>query len=501
MNSQIEARRIDLIVINFYKKCMEQTYALSAWLFARALSLIYLIAFLSLLGQAKGLWGSQGVMPMKPFVQAVEQSLGGQAYWQAPGVFWLSSSDQFIYGTALTGAIAAGAALLGIAQGWSLLFCWVLYLSFCSFGQEFMSFQWDALLCEAGFLALFAVPWNFDLTFTLARDPHWLVRGMFYLLLFKLMFLSGVVKLMSGDESWRDLTALSYHYWTQPLPNPISPFMNAMPLWFHRISAAGTFAIELVAPFFLAWPRARVWVAIPFALLSGLILLTGNYTFFNYLTLALCIWLVPDSVWERILPFSLHTEISPMFPHPVVAVTMGILAFLSLIWCVRFWLPEEVLSLISPVLNVTEVYHISNSYGLFANMTKTRPEIIIEGSADGQNWKEYEFKYKPGNIYRHPPVIAPFQPRLDWQMWFAALGGFRQNQWVGTLMIRMFQNAPDVMSFFSDNPFADKPPEYLRARVYDYTFTSPDEILNNGQWWNRKLVGDYTPTVKRPQFQ
>jgi hypothetical protein len=480
---------------------MEQTYALSAWLFTRALSLVYLVAFLSLLIQAKGLWGSHGVMPMAPFLKAVEQNMGGDAYWQVPSFFWLSSSDDMLFGAALTGALAAAGAFLGIAQGWSLLLCWILYLSYCSSGQEFMSFQWDALLCEVGFLALFAVPWNFDFTFTLAREPHWLVRGMFYFVLFKLMFLSGVVKLLSGDESWRDLSALSYHYWTQPLPNPVSPFMNALPLWAHQASTALTFLIELVAPFFMLWPRARAWVALVFALLSGLILLTGNYTFFNWLTLALCVWLVPDGFWSRIIPFSLQTQVAPMFPHPVIVGTMTVLAALSLVWCARFWLPESVLGALTPVMNISQIFHISSPYGLFANMTKTRPEIVIEGSADGNEWKEYEFKYKPGALNRPPPVVAPYQPRLDWQMWFAALGTFRDNPWVGTLLLRLFENSPDVTEFFSVNPFAGKPPQYLRARLYEYEFTDLGEIFESGKWWKRELKGEYVPIVTKPALK
>lgn len=480
---------------------MEQTYAFSAWFFTRALSLVYLIAFLSLLFQAKGLWGAHGVMPMTPFLKAVEQGMDANRYWQVPSVFWLSSSDDMIVGVAMTGVVAAFAALMGFAQGWSLLMCFTMYLSFCSAGQEFMSFQWDSLLLEVGLLSLFMVPWNFDFSLNVAAEPHWLVRAMFYVLLFKLMFLSGVVKLISGDESWRDLSALSYHYWTQPLPNPLSPFMHALPLWVHQVSTALTFVIELVLPFFMFWPRARVFVALGFCSLSLMIFMTGNYTFFNLLTIALCIWLVPDGVWQRaveFLPFSLQTVPAAMFPHPLVATAMGMLAAVSLIWCVRFWLPDAVMGIAKPVLQVAQIFHISNPYGLFANMTKTRPEIIIEGSNDGKEWKEYEFRFKPGNLYRSPPIVAPYQPRLDWQMWFAALGPAQNTPWVQTLMLRLFENSADVLEFFSLNPFPDKPPQYLRAQLYNYEFTTPGEIFENGKWWTRSLLGPYTPVFTNP---
>jgi lipase maturation factor 1 len=359
-----------------------------------------------------------------------------------------------------------------------------------------MSFQWDALLLEVGFLALFAVPWNFDFTLMTATAPHWLVRGMFYFVLFKLMFLSGVVKILSGDESWRDLTALSYHYWTQPLPNPVSPFMHALPVWVHQISTGITFVIELVVPFFMLWPRARIFVAAVIIALSLLIFTTGNYTFFNLLTMALCLWLVPDGIWERALPFTLQIIPAPMFPNPMTVVVIAALGLLSLFWCTRFWLPETMTDLMQPVIQVVQSFHISNPYGLFANMTKSRPEIVIEGSDDGTTWKEYQFRYKPGDVSRPPPIVAPHQPRLDWQMWFAALGTIRGNMWVQNLMLRIFENSPDVMEFFSEDPFTGKPPKYLRARLYEYEFTDPQEIINGGDWWKRKLTGEYTPVLQ-----
>lgn len=477
---------------------MEQSYAISAWFFTRALSLVYLIAFASLFVQAKGLWGKEGVMPIEAFHKAVEKVTDHNRYWEMPSVFWLSASDSFITAACLTGAAAALLALVGCAQGWSLLLCFVLYLSFCSSGQEFMTFQWDTLLLEVGFVVLFAVPWNFDFTLLRAVEPHWIVRAMFYILLFKLMFLSGAVKLLSGDESWRDLTALSYHYWTQPLPNPLSPFMHALPLWFHRGETILTFAIELGAPFFIFWPRARIWAAAAFISLSLMIFLTGNYTFFNLLTIALCFWLIPDGFWERILPLTMPTVHAQIFPHPFTATVMVGLALLSLFWCTRFWLPGRVINIVQPILQVTQAFHISNPYGLFATMTKSRSEIVLEGSADGKEWKEYQFRYKPGDVSRPPPIVAPHQPRLDWQMWFAALGSERTNPWVHMLIQRMLEGSPAVLNFFSENPFASAPPKYIRAKLYAYDFNDPGDILSGGNWWVRRPLGDYTGTMAIP---
>ena len=480
---------------------MEQTYAYSAWLFTRALSLVYLIAFLTLMIQARGLWGKHGILPMEQYKKAVEEHVDQSRYWKAPAIFWLSTSDDMIVGVCITGAVAAGLALIGFAQGWCLLMCFAMYLSICSFGQDFMSFQWDALLLELGFLALFVVPWNLDFAFRLAVEPHWVVRGMFYAVLFKLMFLSGVVKLWSGDESWRDLTAMTFHYWTQPLPNPASPFMHALPDWFHQGETVMTFAVELFLPFLIFWPRARVWAAAGFTLLSLLIMFTGNFAFFNWLTLALVVWLVPDGFWEGVmtrLPLAPVPVTAPMFPHPLTTVAIGALLVLTMIWCVRFWVPDALADFFSPVLSYAQSFHISSSYGLFANMTKTRPEIVIEGSADGQNWKEYEFKFKPGALDRPPPIVAPYQPRLDWQMWFAALGSLQDSPWVGNLLQRLLENSTDVTDLLETNPFGDHAPKFIRAKLYEYEFATPEEILDSGKWWSRKPLRDYTPVFKAP---
>jgi hypothetical protein len=479
---------------------VEQSYAYAAWFFIRALCLIYIVAFVSLAVQGRGLWGSQGLLPIATHMQEAEKVLGSDRIWQMPSVFWLSSSDDFIFGAAVTGAACAGLALVGFAQGWCLLACFVLYLGFCQSGQAFMQFQWDSLLLELGFLALFAVPWNLDFSLHVAKEPHAFVRGLFYIVLFKLMFLSGVVKLLSGDEAWRDLTALKYHYWTQPLPNPVSAFMNALPRELQQVSTGFAFIVELLLPFFIFWRVTRIWAAAGFISLTLLILVSGNFAFFNWLTLALCFWLIPDRVWEYVvdlLPFKLQHVSAQMFPHPIVSVVMGMMAVLSLLWCMRPFLIDEALDFIAPILNVAQNYRVSNSYGLFAVMTKSRPEIVIEGSADGQSWKEYVFKYKPGPLDRSPPMVAPYQPRLDWQLWFAAMGSVRSNPWVETLMQRLFEGSAPVLQFFSENPFPDHPPKFLRAKVYNYEFVSVDEILNNDLWWTRKFDHDYTPTYQR----
>lgn len=479
---------------------MNASYALSAWFFSRAIALIYFIAFASLAVQIRGLWGIEGILPISRFLEAVRMQADINRYWQLPSLFWLGSSDQVLILFVWLGIICATAAFLGIAQGWMFLACFVLYLSFTTAGQDFMSFQWDSLLLEVGFLTLFIVPWALKLDFFSTYEPHWSLRFMFYIVLFKLMFLSGLVKILSQDPSWRDLSALSYHYWTQPLPNPAAPFVHALPLGFHRLGTAVTFLIELIVPFAIFWPRFRLFAAFSFISLSFLILFTGNFTFFNWLTIALCFWLIPDAWWESLsdlLPFKLQENPAELFAHPFPSFIVAFLALVSIYWCIRFWLPDSVNSRLSAIIQTVQAFHISNPYGLFAIMTKSRPEIIFEGSRDGLEWKEYDLIYKPGNLYHTPPVVAPHQPRLDWQLWFAALGSFRENPWVQDLMVRMLENSPEVMSFFSVNPFMDRPPQYLRARLYAYEFATPGEIWSEGKWWRRELLGEYSPVFKR----
>lgn len=479
---------------------MANTYALSAWFFARLIALIYCVAFVSVAVQARGLWGSRGILPISSYLEAVEMQTDLHRYWQLPSLFWFNSADSFLTGAAWAGAVCALLAFAGFAQGWMLLFCFLLYLSFVTAGQDFMSFQWDSLLLEAGFLALFAAPWALRFEFFTAFEPHWTVRAMFYLLIFKLMFLSGAVKILSGDPAWRDFSAMGYHYWTQPLPNPVSPFMHSLPAWYHKAETLLTFLIELGFPFLILVPRLRIWAGVGFVGLSAAIFFSGNYTFFNLLTMVLCLWLVPDQWWEplvRSLPFKIEEAPSSVFAHPMPSAALSVLALLSLYWCTRFWIGERANAYLWPVMRTVQGFHISNPYGLFATMTKSRPEIIFEGSFDAAEWKEYDFIYKPGNLYHTPPVVAPHQPRLDWQMWFAALGSFRENYWFQNLMVRMLENSPEVMAFFSVNPFEDKPPRFLRARLYNYTFASPSEIRNEGRWWHRELIGEYSPVIKR----
>jgi hypothetical protein len=331
----------------------------------------------------------------------------------------------------------------------------------------------------------------------------WLLR----FLLFKLMFLSGVVKLASGDPAWHSLTALTRHYETQPLPTWLAWFAHQLPLWFQKASCVLMFVIELAAPFLIFLPRRlRMIGASALALLQLFILLTGNYTFFNWLTLALCVLLLDDFTLVKILPrkfTTLYSQLSRVEPSSadrwrLMNVVPIAIIFVS-ISMIQLTLPFGTLPRwAAPVLQVyrwLSPFRSINSYGLFAVMTMERPEIIVEGSSNGSDWKEYEFPYKPGDVKRRPRFVAPYQPRLDWQMWFAALGNHRQNPWFVNFCARLLQGSPEVLALLKTNPFGHEPPRFVRARLYDYRFTTPEERRRTGTWWHRELKGEYLPPI------
>jgi lipase maturation factor 1 len=476
-----------------------ESYAFSSWLFLRGLSLVYLIAFATLINQNLGLWGSQGILPIGQFLGAVQNAYGVSSYYYVPTLFWLNSSDIALQMVLWLGVLASVLVFFGIAQGPLLLVCFAFYLAFVAAGRDFLSFQWDHLLLEVGFLALFVAPWNFRVAPLIAVEPPSVARYVFYLVLFKLMFSSGAVKLLSGDPSWRDLTALTYHYWTQPLPNILAPFLHALPMWFQKLSTFLTFVVEIGIPFLIFVPALRLTAAIAIAILMFLILGSGNYAFFNWLTLVLTIWLIPDSLWSYLLeklPWKIETvSAASAFPVPL-SLAMAFLSLVSIFWMARWWLPDAVQEFVDPVVRFVSTARISSSYGLFANMTKTRPEIVIEGSEDGETWKEYEFPYKPGALDKSPPLVAPYQPRLDWQMWFAALGSYDSTPWFQNLLVRLMQNAPDVVALVK-NPFPNEPPRFLRSKLYLYEFSSFEDLKSKGIWWKRTYLTDYGPTLER----
>ena len=465
------------------------SYHLTSRFFLRVLGGIYLIAFASFGVQAAGLIGSHGISPAADFLHAVREYAGAAGYWVVPTVFWLNASDVAIRIVWIAGLCLSGLLLVGVRWRLVRVLLFVLYLSLVAAGQEFLSFQWDALLLEAGFLAIL-----------LGSSPVviWLYRW----LLFRLMFLSGVVKLASGDTAWRLLKALPVHYQTQPLPTPLAWYVYQLPMWFQRLSVRFVFSVELVAPFLIFAPRRVRHVAGgAIATLQLLIFLTGNYAFFNLLTVALCLFLCDDKFLQRLLPRKERKPAkAPMTQsgdkawsratcRALAALVLFVGSFQVADAFGVHWVPADV------VIRTISPFEVVNSYGLFAVMTTSRPEIVIEGSSDGNTWLPYEFKYKPGDPARRPCWVQPHQPRLDWQMWFAALGNYQTNPWIIRFMVRLLEGAPEVTALLGHNPFPDRPPRYVRATMFEYRFTTPAERQSTGEWWNREREGLYIPAI------
>ncbi len=465
-------------------------YRLSSWLFLRLLGAIYLIAFASFGVQAAGLIGSRGILPVTEFFAEVRQYLGTSAYWNAPSFLWFSSGDAAIKTIWIIGVCFSILLLLGLNWRAVRIGLFLLYLSLVTASQVFLSFQWDALLLETGFLAIFLgssslVPWLF----------RWL--------LFRLMFLSGAVKLLSGDPSWRNFSALPMHYQTQPLPTVLAWYFFQLPAWFQRFSVGFVFFVELFVPFLIFAPRrVRFFAAFAITALQALIFVTGNYAFFNLLTVALCLFLLDDQLLRRIIPQRPTERIAaigsrlrwPVFHHAICQVLLALVLFISGFQLMgiflRFhWLPAET------VIHAVSPFEIVNTYGLFAVVTTSRLEIVLEGSNDGANWLPYGFKYKPDDLGRPPVWVQPHQPRLDWQMWFAALGDYRSDPWTVQLVARLLEGSPEVLRLFAKNPFPGAPPHFVRAQLYEYRFTTSDERRASGDWWRRELKGSYLPAL------
>lgn len=467
------------------------------FLFLRALALIYLAAFLSLNSQILGLAGHNGIVPAEQFMANVrayadQRQLGISRYLLEPTLCWISASDAFLRGLCVAGILTSLLLLVGIATPVCLAALWVLYLSLTSVCGVFLQFQWDNLLLETGFLAIFLGPFNLFSRPSRERNPPMIVVWLLRWLLFRLMFQSGCVKLLSGDQLWRDLTALTVHYETQPLPTWIGWYAHQLPLWMQKVSCAVMYFIELVIPFLIFTPRRiRFWAVPPLVGLQLLIILTGNYCFFNWLTIALCLFLLDDQMLRRPLASAPPLSRRLLIAWNVVLGTLS--AFIGLLTLMLMFrsLPNAML----PVYRAVAPFRSINSYGLFAVMTPSRPEIVVEGSRDGKTWTAYQFKYKPQELDRRPRFVAPHQPRLDWQMWFAALGDYRGNPWFVNFCVRLLQAKPEVLALLSKNPFPESPPLYIRAVVYDYRFTK----LGTTGWWRRELKGDYLPPISLRQ--
>ncbi len=493
-------------------------YGFTFWVFFRGLGLIYLLAFTSLWSQIIPLVGENGIEPAGQYLDAVNQRVTAgnysalEKYLRVPTLCWWNSSDGFLNALCAAGVVISMFVVAGLLTGPSVVLLWILYLSLAVVCNTWLGFQWDSLLLEVGLIAVFLAPWRVWENPRSPTSPPLIPILILRWLLFRLMFMSGAVKVLSRDPAWADWTALNHHYLTQPLPTTLAWHAHHLPEWFQKASVGGMFFIELIVPFLIFLPRRLRIISIwPMAGLMLLILMTGNYTFFNWITLLLCFAMLDDQALVQIIPmrwrkrFAMHTR-SPVdqvtglrqrFRQGHFVCTIVFLLVVNsvtteqLLRTFRSNPPEWMGKLSERLAGLRSI----NSYGLFAVMTKRRPEIIIEGSNDEVAWKPYEFYYKPGDLSLAPHWVAPHQPRLDWQMWFAALGRVQQNPWFINLCVRLLEGEKTVLTLFKDNPFADRPPRFIQASLYEYHFTNPEEREATGNWWKRELLGLYLQPI------
>jgi hypothetical protein len=493
---------------------------LPRWIFLRALGLIYYSAFFSLVFQIRGLIGPQGILPANEYLQAVAERFGHVGYWYAPTLLWFSGSAHMVTGICWVGMIASLLLVLNFWPRGMLAICFVCFLSFVSAARDFSAYQSDGMLLEAGFIAMFLAPRGWRPGWGETQSPS---RASLFLLVwecFRIYFESGVAKIMGGDPQWRNFTALDEYYQNGPLPTWIGWHMQHLPHWFHAATTFVTLALELGLVWMMFLPRRlRIlcfFIVTPWQI--GIIL-SANYTFLNYLVLALGFLLLDDRFLVRFLPqhwknhFLTRKETKPLAaPNPAQdwretlrvqaeAVKLAVSAVL-LTWIFYVTLAEMVW-MVRPVplpttpVAALEPFRIANSYGLFAVMTRVRYEIEFQGSEDGQTWFVYPFRFKPQDPAQAPGVYAPYQPRFDWNLWFASLSSWRQEPIVLHTEQSLLRGDADVLSLFAGNPFPHAPPRQVRAVLWQYWFTTPAEKRPQGIWWRRQLLGLYAPTLER----
>jgi hypothetical protein len=491
------------------------------------MGLAYLAAFGSIAVQVDGLIGSHGILPAAEYMTVAGQILGLEpaTYWRLPTLCWLSASDWALHALCWGGVALSLALVGGLLPALCTAILWLFYLSIVVVGQNFLSYQWDSLLLEAGLLAILLAPRGIWLG--QARDAPWaLAIWLVRWLVFRLMFLSGALKLATHDPTWADWSALEYHYQTQPLPTWTSWYIHQMPSWFHRMSVAFMFFAELIAPLFMIGPRPlRLTGFVSIVALQGLIAATGNYGFFNLLAAVLCLTLLDDRdldwlrkalrqprerrarLWnwafDRRSPSAGPGTAEPdaseaarpwSWARRLATGVLGalIIALTSAQTVKRLWpewvVPDRLVTLAEWVGPLRSF----NSYGLFTVMTTQRPEIDVEASDDGLSWRPYRFRWKPCELDRRPRFTPFHLPRLDWQMWFAALGGdWRSETWFLRFEYRLLEGQPVVLGLLRVDPFAGHRPRYVRARLYSYTFTG----WGSADWWARADRGLFCPAM------
>ena len=519
------------------------------WLFLRAMGIIYFSAFYSLAFQIRGLLGPDGLLPAGMYLQTVVKYFGASRYWYAPTLLWLDSSDRALMALCWIGMVASFLLFLNLWPRAMLLICFVLFLSFVTAAQDFSGYQSDGMLLSAGFICLFFAPRGFRPGFGISDRPSRASLFLLQLLWFSIYFDSGVAKYFGGDPSWRDFTAMDQYYQNGPLPTWLGWYVSQMPHWFHASAAVFTVFSELVLVWMLFLPRRyRIFCFCVVTFLQLNIILTANYAFLNYLVLALGVLLLDDRFLVKYFPKRWTEPVCENLVQPAdeaVIVDLDLssralsaaasvsapppelkaksISFISwraqvrqivsaaYLWFAAFilaWLIyANVFLILEPMFRalplpvrpvaMLEPFRVANHYGLFGRMTWKRYEIEFQGSDDGTHWAPYLFRNKPQNPAEAPRIYAPYQPRFDWNLWFASLGEWRDNPWVLRTEELLLSNDHDVLALFASNPFPQNPPKQVRAVLWQYWFTDLATKRTTGMWWRREYLGLYAPALER----
>ncbi len=469
------------------------SYALTCFLMLRLLGLVYVAAFYSLLTQVLPLIGEHGLLPASLYLKRVSDARW-PGFLLLPSLFWVHLSDSFLLALSGLGLLLSIVVLCGYANAMVLAILWILYLSFVHIGQIFYGYGWEILLCETGFLAIFLCHFRQGrpLVWQPVRAPIlWLFRW----LALRIMLGAGLIKLR-GDACWLDLTCLDFHFETQPLPNPLSPLFHFLPSWLHKIGVLWNHLNELILPLGIFAPRrVRHFAAISMILFQGSLILSGNLSFLNYLTIVPLLACLDDEWLSKLLPRRL-CQAAKSLPSAaastrfVVMIVCGLILLLSI---------APALNLISAQQRMNGSFdplNLVNTYGAFGSVGKERYAVIFEGTSDAipdetAHFVPYEFKCQPGDIARRPCVLSPLQLRLDWQVWFAAMSNPLAEPWTLHLVYKLLHNDAATLSLFAANPFASAPPRYIRAERYRY------HMVGYGQsgWWRRERIGSFLPPL------
>lgn len=437
-------------------------------IFSRLLGLVYFAAFFPFIFQIRALIGENGILPLQKYLNFIALRLPKEKYYYFPTLFWFNASNKALMSVAFLGTFLSIVLMIGYFTPLALIGLYVLYLSIVWAGQIFLGYGWEGFLLE---ITIHAFLLN------LTPIPDTFVWISIYFLLFRFHVQAGAVKLQSKDPYWRNLTATYIHYESQPLPNPLAWYMRKMPLWFHKASCLYMFFVEMVVPFAIFFgPEIRFVAFTLLVSLQLMIAFTGNFSFLNLMTIVLC------TVLLGVQP----TEVTWVAPFGILLLTLQAIRFAN------HFFPR---SIFERILQPFQHFFLVNRYGLFAVMTVKRYEIIPEGSDDMETWKPYGFRFKPDNVTERPPIIAPFQPRLDWQMWFLPFALFDPNSWFQSFLSALLEGNKEVLKLVRINPFPDKPPKYIRARAYLYEYTSWAEGKLSKAWYKRKDAGLFTPTL------